>query len=199
MSHRFKGKKLNEVSLGDVSKRTLSKIAKRMNMACCICGWNEAPIDIHHITPKSKGGTNDVSNLTPLCPNCHRKAHSNLLDKSLIKSIDEIYGDEWKKYYYNSDNEWKQPLKELPVKSCPICDKIIPRFHETFCSNECFKKYQEKISRCPEKHILEHDVNNLGVTAAGKKYGVTHTQIARWCKRLGIERKMRKSPNAPVL
>lgn len=36
-----------------------------------LCG-----LEIHHIIPCAQGGTNDISNLTLLCPTCHKKAHN---------------------------------------------------------------------------------------------------------------------------
>lgn len=88
----------NPKSLLDMSKRTASKILKRMNLGCSICGWNEASLDIHHILPKSKGGTDDNSNLTLLCPNHHRMAHSGIIDK-FTNVIDQV-GEEWRNHYY---------------------------------------------------------------------------------------------------
>lgn len=55
------------------------------HLSCCICGWQEATRDIHHIIPVSKGGTNDMSNLVVLCPNHHRMAHSNLISEDVLK------------------------------------------------------------------------------------------------------------------
>lgn len=44
--------------------------------ACAVCGFHAGRIlRLHHITPVSKGGTNDASNLTLLCPNCHDSVH----------------------------------------------------------------------------------------------------------------------------
>jgi hypothetical protein len=40
--------------------------------------WNEIPLEKHHIVPKSRGGSNDASNLFLLCHLCHRAApHTN--------------------------------------------------------------------------------------------------------------------------
>lgn len=43
------------------------------NWACTICGFNqiEEAIQISHIVPRSRGGTNDIGNLRSLCANCH--------------------------------------------------------------------------------------------------------------------------------
>ena len=86
------------VSLLDISKRTVSKIMKRLNVGCFNCGWVLTTCDIHHIIPISKGGTDDNSNLTHLCPNCHRLAHENKL--TTFVSIKERIGEEWRKHYF---------------------------------------------------------------------------------------------------
>lgn len=84
-------------SLLECSKRTVSKIVQRMKLSCFNCGWNECACDIHHITPKSKGGTDEHNNLTYLCPNCHRLAHTGKLHT--FKTLFEMVGDDWKKFY----------------------------------------------------------------------------------------------------
>lgn len=81
----------------ECSKRTISKIAKRMNLSCFNCGWNLCVCDFHHILPQSKGGGDELSNLTYLCPNCHRAAHNGLISE--FKSAKEVFGDTWKEYY----------------------------------------------------------------------------------------------------
>ena len=43
---------------------------------CSRCGYDKLPIlNVHHIAERSKGGTNDLSNLELLCPNCHAEEH----------------------------------------------------------------------------------------------------------------------------
>ncbi|MCX7596799.1 MAG: HNH endonuclease [Fischerella sp.] len=47
-----------------------SKVLQRDNRKCQVCG-KEYSGQVHHIIPKSKGGTNDLSNLILLCGRCH--------------------------------------------------------------------------------------------------------------------------------
>lgn len=85
-------------SILDMSPRTVSKLLRRMKISCCICSWNEATCDIHHIIPKKDGGTNDDTNLTILCPNHHRMIHDG---KELpIKTVSEHIGEDWRTHYY---------------------------------------------------------------------------------------------------
>ena len=96
-------------NLYDVSARTLSKILKRMELPCSCCGiYIEGIVwDIHHIKPVKFGGTNDITNLTYVCPNCHRIAHTDLnkLSNNLISldiQLNEC-GKNWIDYYFVSD------------------------------------------------------------------------------------------------
>ena len=95
----FKGE--TPENLCDVSSRTVKKIMNRLNLGCSNCGWNLASLDLHHIVPRSKGGSNSNVNLTALCPNCHRLAHAGKLS-SMIPLTEHI-GDSWKEHYYSSN------------------------------------------------------------------------------------------------
>ena len=82
----------------DISPRTIRKIFKRMKLACSSCGFDKCYGDLHHIIPKSEGGSDDNSNLTYVCPNCHRMAHENKIAD--LVNIEDYIGDTWKEYYY---------------------------------------------------------------------------------------------------
>ncbi|MEM8598942.1 MAG: HNH endonuclease signature motif containing protein [Bacteroidota bacterium] len=43
---------------------------------CERCGYDNYNIlQVHHILPRSEGGTNALRNLQLLCPNCHMEVH----------------------------------------------------------------------------------------------------------------------------
>src|SRR6056297_221512 len=57
-----------------------SYVRSRDNYICQACKAKKNIIlEVHHIIPKSNGGTNKVSNLITLCSNCHKKVHNNLI------------------------------------------------------------------------------------------------------------------------
>lgn len=92
----------NVTTIKDLSKRTVTKILTRSNKGCSICGWNEATCDIHHIIPKSKGGSNEHNNLIIVCPNCHRIIHTTdkysqefLFEHSMEKEFNN-----WRDFYH---------------------------------------------------------------------------------------------------
>ena len=89
-------------SILDMSKRTTMKILRRMKLPCFSCGWYHENVvgDIHHIIPRKEGGTDDNNNLTHICPNCHRLAHSNIIKSENLISMYDYLGDSWKDYYF---------------------------------------------------------------------------------------------------
>ena len=40
---------------------------------CAYCGKKDVPLEIEHIVPRSRGGSNKVSNLTLSCHECNQK------------------------------------------------------------------------------------------------------------------------------
>jgi hypothetical protein len=52
------------------------------------CEWCDTRIDspdVHHLTPRSEGGANELNNLVVLCPNCHRKADRGIISQSKLR------------------------------------------------------------------------------------------------------------------
>jgi len=48
---------------------------------CRLCGFEDADcLHEHHIIPRSRGGSDDESNIIILCANCHAKVHRLILD-----------------------------------------------------------------------------------------------------------------------
>jgi hypothetical protein len=87
-------------SILDVSKRTASKILKRLNIGCCICGWKEASCDIHHINGRKVENANGHWNLTCVCPNHHRMYHNKKLKKEDFIPLTKYFPEDWKNKYY---------------------------------------------------------------------------------------------------
>ena len=52
-------------------------LLEKWHRTCAYCGAKDTPLELEHIKPKSKGGSNRVSNLTLACVSCNQ-AKSNL-------------------------------------------------------------------------------------------------------------------------
>ncbi len=73
-------------------------------MKCAICSKKTEHLELHHIIPKSRGGSDDASNLVKLCSGCHGRAHdvsfSNdrgglVKEGAARKKIKDKIGREW--------------------------------------------------------------------------------------------------------
>jgi hypothetical protein len=84
----------------ELSKRTVGKIIKRMNIGCSRCNWKEDTCDIHHIYGRKIDNPNKHENLSYLCPNCHRLAQSKKIKPEELISLDNYIGDTWKQFYF---------------------------------------------------------------------------------------------------
>lgn len=58
-------------------------LLEKFNRTCVYCGAKDTPLEVEHIKPKSKGGSNRVSNLTIACVPCNQ-AKSNLDIKEFL-------------------------------------------------------------------------------------------------------------------
>ena len=79
-----------------ISPKLKLKVMKRDNYKCLICGkspaiYPELPLEVDHILPVSKGGTNDIENLQTLCFYCNRgKGNDESLNFDIKERIDVI-------------------------------------------------------------------------------------------------------------
>ena len=68
-------------------------IQRRDNYMCQRCGATGAPLYVHHIVPRRRGGTNDLDNIVTLCHPCHCEAHrasDGQVAKSTVKADGEL-------------------------------------------------------------------------------------------------------------
>lgn len=64
------------------------KLPELVGTRCAKCGSDEY-IEYHHIKPLSRGGTNKLSNIIPLCSQCHSKVHGRDCDSEKERLIKE--------------------------------------------------------------------------------------------------------------
>ena len=48
-------------------------LLEKWNRKCVYCGKKDVPLEVEHINPKSRGGSNRISNLTLACEPCNKK------------------------------------------------------------------------------------------------------------------------------
>jgi hypothetical protein len=63
---------------GGDDKYWMEQARRRDDYRCVVCGF-DLVTDVHHIIPRSAGGSNDMANLLTLCPNHHRLADLGII------------------------------------------------------------------------------------------------------------------------
>lgn len=150
------------------------KVSEKCGNKCSKCGSNNN-LCIHHITPLSKKGDNDLSNLIILCKLCHKLIHKN---KKEFYNEEEYYknfgnvgyikGDD----YFGWDFGWIIDIDctDHFVFKCPKCNKEVviekiflkdfnslktpPCFYFILKCHYCKIKGQRKI-------YLNNDINEI--------------------------------------
>jgi len=75
-----------EYQQGDLSGYEVREyLLEKWGRTCAYCGKTNLPLEIEHILPKSKGGSNRVSNLTLACTECNQKKGNRPIDIFLSK------------------------------------------------------------------------------------------------------------------
>ncbi len=67
---------------------TREYLLEKWDRTCAYCGKKDVPLEIEHIVPKSRGGSNRISNLTLCCRSCNQKK-SNLSVEEFLKDSPE--------------------------------------------------------------------------------------------------------------
>jgi 5-methylcytosine-specific restriction endonuclease McrA len=57
---------------------------------CAYCGIENIPLQVEHIHPKAKGGTNRISNLCLACDSCNKKKDTQEIEQFLAKKPDVL-------------------------------------------------------------------------------------------------------------
>lgn len=63
-------------------------LLEKWGRKCTYCGKKDVPLQIEHIHPRSKGGTNQINNLCLACEKCNQKKGNKLIDQFLKKKPD---------------------------------------------------------------------------------------------------------------
>ncbi len=154
---------------------------------CEKCGYNKnlAAFDFHHKDPKTKKFQLDQRTLSNCsmeviieefnkcdvyCSNCHREHHfPNLTIEDIEKKIMEF--DE-------KQGEWVK-IKTEKKFYCEDCGNNISKWGKK--CKKCLYISRRKVNR-PTFEILVDEVNEIGFSATGRKYGVSDKTIKKWLK-----------------
>lgn len=80
-----------EYQQGELQGYTVREyLLEKWGRKCAYCGKKDVPLQVEHIVPKARGGSNRVSNLTLACECCNQKKGSKPIEEFLKKKPDVL-------------------------------------------------------------------------------------------------------------
>lgn len=151
-----------------IPARLRHEVFKRDNYRCRECGATnkETTLEIDHIVPVSKGGSNSLSNLQTLCKKCNRAKHAHtwvggVTDSSSRRNkVKEIFKPDYTARRY-SEEYWNLVNKGVneSISSEDSRANTISYFKQAV---EVYKKYRDHLCRIGiHALIINHSQRHL--------------------------------------
>ncbi len=145
---RWRGKALS--SLDDM----LIPLSFKWNRTCAYCGAKDTPLQIEHIHPRVKGGTNRISNLTLACEKCNTAKGTQDIAVFLKKKPEVLK---------RIENQAKTPLKDAAAVNTTrwaLLEKLKAIGLPVECASGGLTKLNRSSRGFPKTHWL--DAANVG-------------------------------------
>lgn len=119
----------------DLSSKSIRYLVLKLAKGrCALCGASvkDTPIDIDHIIPRSKGGSNDITNLQALCDKCNRAKRNR--DSTDFRNLGEEDHD----------------------ANCPFCNlgtRVIQNYNSADCIFDNYPVTEKHSLIIPKRHI----------------------------------------------
>ena len=142
-----------------VSKATKRKVAEFWNHQCAICGGKDF-LEFHHLTEKSKGGTDNYDNLILLCTCCHAAIHGRKYNPDKPNShtsIDYESAIPILQAYFSNEIGARETKEKLHLSQ---------KTHLT--ESALYKRYKRE-------HNIEHFYNNVDLINSKRRSHVSDT------------------------
>lgn len=140
----------------NITKKIRFEVFKRDSFTCQYCGGSAPDIvlEVDHIDPVSKGGTNDITNLITSCKPCNSgKSNRELSDNSVAKKkkrqLDDI---QERRNQLEMIAEWQKSMLDLNEQKVDIANGI-------------FKSRTEWGIGIDGRKVILKIINQFGVTA----------------------------------
>ena len=142
-----------------ISKKLRFEVFKRDSFTCQYCG-KSAPnviLEVDHINPVSKGGTNDLLNLITSCRDCNRgKSDRKLSDNSMVtKQQQEMEELQEKRNQIDMMLEWRDELKNLDNDVVEIFCEEFEIATDCEVTDEGKKRIKKWLKKYKLKDLLE--------------------------------------------
>jgi hypothetical protein len=81
---------------------------------------------MHHIIPRSKGGTDDPSNLVPLCANCHENRHGGSFHLAVSRESRRAHSERMKRQWSDPSSRARM-LESFKRRRPPSAETLVKR------------------------------------------------------------------------
>jgi|WetSurMetagenome_2_1015567.scaffolds.fasta_scaffold71287_1 hypothetical protein len=137
-----------------LSKKIRFEVFKRDKFTCQYCGEKSPDVilEVDHIDPVAKGGSNDLINLITSCKNCNRGKRDIKLDDSTVlnKQRQQLEELEERREQIKMMLDWRKSLDTLEDDTLGITvdyiESKIPGFSLNDTGQDNIKKYLQKFS-----------------------------------------------------
>ncbi len=125
-------------------------LLEKWGRACVYCGAIDVPLEVEHIVPKSRGGSNRVSNLTLACHGCNQEKGTRTAEE---------YG------FPHIQAQAKKPLRDAAMMNATRW-RLLEKLKETGLPVECGTGARTKMQRIAHGLPKEHYYDALCVGAS---------------------------------
>lgn len=81
--NRRKRRAAKHASPGSFTAEEFEVLCEGYGNRCLACGDTEAVLEADHVVPLTRGGSDEIGNILPLCGSCNRKKFVNVIDYRL--------------------------------------------------------------------------------------------------------------------
>ena len=144
-------------------------LLEKFNRTCAYCGAKDTPLEIEHITPRTRGGSNRVSNLTLACHACNQTKGSQTATEFGHPEVQA---------------KAKQPLKDAAAVNA-TCWAIWRMLSATNLPVETGTGGRTKFNRVTQDYPKTHWIDAACVGASGAKISIDPTLQPLTIKAMG--------------
>jgi 5-methylcytosine-specific restriction endonuclease McrA len=84
VNNRRRRRAAKNASKGHFTVEEFDALCAAYGYACLSCGATDRVLEADHVVPLTKGGSDEISNIQPLCGECNRRKSTALIDFSAI-------------------------------------------------------------------------------------------------------------------
>ena len=124
-----------------LSKKLRFEVFKRDSFSCQYCGSTPPKVilEVDHIIPVSKKGTNEIDNLITSCFDCNRGKSDNELTTLPSSTVDKLEILQEKELQYKQYQKALKNIEKRINKEIELVDDVFRKFNPDYSLSEKFK------------------------------------------------------------